>query len=431
MIAAVIERCAGIDVGKKFIVVCVMTGPANGEARSEIRTFGTTVGELKQARAWITGEQCTHVILESTGTYWKPVFNILEGHVQVTLANPQEVKARKGHKTDQKDAWWLAHLLRHAMVTPSFIPPRPLRELRDLTRRRRKLIQMASAEKNRVGKVLEDANIKLGSVLSDIFGVSGQLMLEALLEGKADAAQVAQFARARAKKKIPALIAALEEHQMNDHHRDMIQLSLEHMRFLEEQLEKIDALIRHKIQQAGYQPQWELLRTLPAVQENAAAVLAEMGPDPAQFPSEKKLSSWGGLCPGNNRSAGRNKSSHTNQGNRWLRAALTESAWAVSRMKEGHLRDKFWRIASRGDPKRSRPVAVVAIAHDLLKLAYFVLQRGTPYEEKRGHAMSQEQKQRLIRHHIRRLGKLGVTVRLSPQPPTRSSCRAKSTSATD
>jgi transposase len=431
MIAAIIERCAGIDVGKKFIVVCVMTGPANGEARSEIRTFGTTVGELKLARAWITAEQCTHVILESTGTYWKPVFNILEGHLQVTLANPQEVKARKGHKTDQKDAWWLAHLLRHGMVTPSFIPPRPQRELRDLTRRRRKLIQLASAEKNRVGKVLEDANIKLGSVLSDIFGASGQLMLEALLEGKADAAQIAHFARARAKKKIPALIAALEEHQMSDHHRDMIGFSLEHMRFLEDQLEKIDASIRHKIQQAGYQPQWELLRTLPAVQENAAAVLAEMGPDPAQFPSEKKLGSWSGLCPGNNRSAGRNKSSHTNQGNRWLRAALTESAWAVSRMKEGHLRDKFWRIASKGDPKRSRPVAVVAIAHDLLKLAYFVLQRGTPYEEKRGHAMSEEQKQRLIRHHIRRLGKLGVPVRLSPQPPARSSCRATSASATN
>ena len=147
MIAAVIERCAGIDVGKKFIAVCVMTGPANGEARFEIRNFGTTVGELKQARAWITSEGCTDVIMESTGTYWKPVFNVLEGHVRVALANPQEVKARKGHKTDHKDAWRLAHLLRHAMVTPSFIAPRPQRELRDLTRRRRKLIQTASAEK--------------------------------------------------------------------------------------------------------------------------------------------------------------------------------------------------------------------------------------------------------------------------------------------
>jgi transposase len=420
MIAALIERCAGIDVGKKFIFVCVMTGPADGEARSETRMFGTTVGGLQQARTWILEEGCTHVIMESTGAYWKPVFNILEGHVKVALANPHEVKARKGHKTDPKDAWWLAHLLRHAMVTPSFIPPRWQRELRDLTRRRCKLIQNGGAEKNRVGKVLEDANVKLGSVLSDVFGVSGQLMLEALLDGKADAEAIAQFAKAGARKKIPEIMASLEQHQMNEHHRRMIRFSLDHMAFLEEQLTEIDRLIREKIQQAGYQKQWELLRTLPAVKENAAAVLAEMGPDPSQFPSEKNLGSWSGLCPGNNRSAGRDKSSHTNPGNRWLRAALTESAWGVSRMKEGHLREKFWRIASKGDPKRSRPIAVVAIAHDLLTLAYFVLQRGTPYEEQRGKPMSEQQRQRLIQHHVRRLGKLGITVRVSP--PTLPQC---------
>jgi transposase len=425
MIAAVIERCAGIDVGKKLIAVCVMTGPANGEARSEIRSFGTTVGELKQARAWITAEGCTDVIMESTGAYWKPVFNILEGHVKVALANPHEVKARKGHKTDNKDAWWLAHLLRHGMVTASFIPPRPQRELRDLTRRRRKLIEAASAEKNRIGKVMEDANVKLGSVLSDIFGVSGQLMLEALLEGKADAAEMARFAQASAKKKIPEITAALEEHQMSDHHRTMIRFSLEHMRFLEEQLAAIDELIRRKIHEAGYEEQWELLRTLPAVKENAAAVLAEMGPAPAQFPSEKHLGSWSGLCPGNNRSAGRSKSGHTNKGNRWLRAALTESAWGVSRMKEGHLRDKFWRIAGRGPAQKNRPIAVVAVAHDLLTLAYFVLQRGTPYEEKLGNPMSEQQKQRLIRHHVRRLGKLGIPVRVAPPAAVRPSSGPK------
>ena len=426
MIAAVIERCAGIDVGKKFIAVCVMTGPADGEARSETRIFGTTVAELKQARSWITEEQCTHVMLESTGSYWKPIFNILEGHVKVALANPQEVKARKGHKTDQKDAWWLAHLLRHGMVTPSFIPPRPQRELRDLTRRRRKLIQIASAEKNRISKVLEDANIKLGNVLSDVFGVSGQLMLEALLQGKTpDATELADFARGSAKQKVPALVAALQEHQMREHHRQMIRFSVEHMRFIEEQLVDLDQLIRAKIEEAGYTKQWELLRTLPAVRDNAAVLLAEMGPDPTQFPDEKHLGSWSGLCPGNNRSAGRNKSSHTNTGNRWLRAALTQSAWAVSMMKTGHLRDKFWRIAAKGPPQRSRPIAVVAIAHDLLKLAYFVMQRGTPYEERRGQPMTEEQKQRLIRHHIRRLGKLGVPVRSSRPSavPTRSKCK--------
>ncbi len=264
-----------------------------------------------------------------------------------------------------------------------------------------------------MGKVLEDANVKLGSVLSDVFGVSGQLMLESLLQGKAKPAEIAQFAQASAKKKIPQIIAALEQHQMTEHHRRMIRFSLDHLEFLEKQVIEIDAFILQKIAEAGYQQQWELLRTLPAVRENAAAVLAEMGPNPAQFPSEKHLGSWCGLCPGNNRSAGREKSSHINPGNKWLRAALTESAWGISRMKEGHLREKFWRIAGKGDPKRQRPIAVVAIAHDLLKLAYFVLQRGTPYEEERGNPMTEQQRLRLVQHHVRRLGKLGITVRLS------------------
>ena len=251
MIAAVIERCAGMDVGKKFIAVCVMTGPADGEPRSEIRTFGTTVAELKQARTWITSEGCTDVIMESTGSSWKPVFHVLEGDGKVALANPHEVKARKGHKTDPQDSWWLAHLLRHGMVTASFLPPRPPRELRDLTRRRRKLIQNAAAEKNRVGKVLEDAHVKLGNVLSDVFGVSGQRMREALWKGKAAAAGMAQFAPASAQKKIPAITAAREEHQRNEHHRRMIRFSWEHMRFLEDPLGEIDPWIREKIQQAG------------------------------------------------------------------------------------------------------------------------------------------------------------------------------------
>jgi transposase len=421
MINAVIERCAGIDIGKKFLAVCVMTGPASGEARSEIRQFGTTVGELKNLLDWIESEACTDVIMESTGSYWKPVFNILEGHVRVALANPQEVKARKGHKTDNKDAWWLAHLLRHGMVTASFIPPRAVRELRDLTRRRRKLIQQAAAEKNRIGKVLEDANVKLGNVLSDVFGVSGQLMLESLLKGTAEPAEIAAFAKKKARQRIPEIIAALEEHTMNDHHRLMIRFSLDHLRFLEEQMIAMDEAIRNKIIEAGYSEQWQLLRSLPAVDENAATILAEMGPDPKQFPTEKKLGSWSALCPGNNRSAGRNKSSHTRTGNPWLRSALTQSAWAISRMKTGHLRDKFWRIASKGAPDRQRPIAIVAVAHDLLRLAYFVLQRGTPYEEERGKpVMTETQRQRLIRHHVRRLGKLGILLKPSPAPARRA-----------
>lgn len=414
MITAVIERCAGIDVGKKELSVCVMTGPADGEARYEIRTFGTTVGELKKMRAWVEGEQCTHAVMESTGSYWKPVFNVLEGCVQLQLANPHEVKARKGHKTDHRDAWWLAHLQRHAMITPSFIPPRAQRDLRDLTRRRKRVIETAAGEKNRVDKILQDANVKLSDVLSDIFGVSGQRILEQLLAGPAEPAALAALAHRTVKKKVPDIIAALNENQMRDHHRLLLGFSLEHLRFLEEQLLDIDNAIAALIREAGYQPQWELLQTLPGVQEHTAAVvLAEVGPNVKAFASEKKLSSWAGVCPGNHRSAGKDKSTGINQGSPWLKAALTESAWAVSHTKQGRLRDKYWRLAAK-----SRPKAIVAVAHDLLVLAYFVLLRGSPYEEKRGEPMSEAQRQSLIRHHVRRLGKLGIRVRCPSAAPS-------------
>lgn len=240
MISASIERCAGIDVGKKFLAVCVMVGPLEGEPRVEIRKFGTIRAELEGLRDWLKQQGVTHVVMESTGSYWKPVFNVLEDAVKVYLANPQEVKNRKGHKTDNKDGWWLAHLLRHAMIRPSLIPPRAIRELRDLRRRRKRLLGAGTSERNRVQKILEDANVKLGNVLTDLFGVSGQLMLEALLRGHAKPEEIAQFAKGRAKKKIPEMIAALKGHQMSDHHRRMIRYSVDHMRFLEEQIAQLE-----------------------------------------------------------------------------------------------------------------------------------------------------------------------------------------------
>src|SRR5450432_4504384 len=240
MISAAIERCAGIDVHKKFLAVCVMVGPLEGEPRIEKRRYGTTVSELNDLREWLQSQAVTHVVMESTGSYWKPVFNVLEEAVIVYLANPQEVKTRKGHKTDDKDGWWLAHLLHHAMIQPSFIPPRAIRQLRDLTRRRKRLLGNTTSERNRVQKILEDANVKLGNVLSDVFGASGQLMLDALLEGQATPVQVAQLAQRKAKKKIPQIIAALEGHQMSAHHRQLIRYSLDHLQFLEEQILKLD-----------------------------------------------------------------------------------------------------------------------------------------------------------------------------------------------
>jgi len=366
MIAAEIERCAGIDVGKEQLDVHVMVGPLAGEPRCEYRQFGTITAELKRLRQWLEAEGVTDVVMESTGSYWKPVFNVLEEGFKVYLANPHEVKNRKGHKTDKKDSWWLAHLLRHAMIRPSFVPPCGLRELRDLTRRRRKIIGVATSERNRVEKILQDCNVKLSSALSDLFGVSGQLMLEALLKGKATAEQIAQFARRKAKRKIPEIIAALEGPRMSDHHRRMIRYSLEHLRFLEEHIQELDKQIVAKIEALGYTGQWQLLQTVPGVKENSAArVLAEVGPDMGQFGSEKKLSSWAGVCPGNNRSAGKNKGSKTTKGNRWLRGTLIESAWGASGKKNCFLKQKFWRLATK---KQRKPPATMALAHTLLVL---------------------------------------------------------------
>lgn len=330
------------------------------------------------------------------------------------MANAQDVKNRKGHKTDKKDSWWLAHLLRHAMIRPSFIPPRGQRELRDLTRRRRKLLGVATGERNRVDKVLQEANVKLSSALSDIFGVSGQLMLEALLEGKATPEQIAALAQRKAKEKIPQIIETLEGHQLSDHHRTLIRFSLEHLAFLEQQILALDELIAAKIVELGYTPAMELLCSVPGLQETSAAnVLAEVGPNVDSFASEKHLSSWAGVCPGNNRSAGKEKGRKTPRGNRWLRGALTECAWGAAARKGCFLKQKFWRLATK---KQSRAPAAMATAHMILTLVYQVLKTGQPYQERGAPILDEKHKQRIIKHHVRRLGKLGIRVATTPLP---------------
>src|SRR5579859_7373055 len=397
MICAAVERCAGIDVGKEFLAVCVMTGPLQGEARKQTRRFGTVIAELERLRDWLKQEEVTHVVMESTGSYWKPVFNVLEDTVKVYVANPQEVKVRKGHKTDDKDGWWLAHLLRHAMIHPSFIPPRAIRELRDLTRRRKKLLGAGTGEKNRVQKILEDANVKLGNVLSDVFGVSGQLMLDALLKGKAEPAEIAEFAQRR--------------------------------RFIEEQIGKLDEDIVAKIKEAGLEREWKLVQSAPGLKETSAAnVLAEIGPDMSQFPSVRHISSWGGVCPGNNRSAGKNKSSHTTGGNPWLRAALTECAWAAAAKKGCFLKDKFWRITTKSGGKKAP--AIVAVAHTVLSLVYEALRTGEPYQKRKAVDLNPGQRARMIRHHVKRLGKLGVKARWNPPKQETKAVKTKNAKRT-
>jgi transposase len=403
MISAVIERCAGIDVGKRFVAVCVMTGPAQENPRVEHRKFGTIRAELERLREWLKSEGCTHVVMESTGVYWKPVLNILEDdaeyRMEVVLANAQQVKAVTGHKTDPHDARWLAHLLRHGMIRPSFIPPRAQRELRDLTRRRKQMVRAAADERKRVQKVLEDANVKIGDVLSDVFGLSGQLMLEALVAGKSSALDVAELARGNARKKIADLTAALEGHPMRDSHRFLITRAMRHLAFLADEIEALDQEIARSIGSPDLSQPNQLLQTIPGIRtQAAAAMLAEGGPNMKQFPGAAHFSSWSGIAPGNNESAGKRKRAPALRGNPHMKTALVESAWSASRTNGSEFQDRYQRLHPRIGHKR----AIVAVAHVLALRIYEVLQSGVPYQTARS-AHSESSAKRLIRHHSRRL----------------------------
>jgi transposase len=313
MICAAVERCAGIDVAKGLLAVCVMIGPLNGEALVQRRRFGTTVAELEALRDWLKQERVTHVVIELIGSYWKPLVNVLETDIQIYFADPEEVKKRKGHQTDDKDGWWLAHLLRHAMIHPSFVPPLPIRELRDLTRRRQRLLSETTAEKSSIQEVLEDANVQLGNVLSDLFGASGQLMLEALLDGKAQPEEIAKFAKRSAKRKIPSIVQALQRQRISDHHRQMIRYSVKHLHFLENEIGELDAAIAGKIKDAGLEQQWKELQKLPGIQDRSAAIiLAETSAEIEQFASPKDLPSLAQACVRATRAArGKNRACQT------------------------------------------------------------------------------------------------------------------------
>jgi transposase len=405
MIPAVIERCAGIDVGRKFIDVCVMVGDAHAVPTEEIRRFSTLNEDLERLKQWLQEQKITHVVMESTGSYWRPIHNVLDdGEMEILLANPQHVKNLRGHKTDRNDARWLAHLLRHGMIRPSFVPGRDVRELRDLTRRRKQMVGCAAEERNRVQRTLQEANVQLGIVLSDLFGESGLSMLDALMNPDATPEQIAELALKQARKKIPVLRKALEGHRMTDHHRRLIRHSMEHLAFLEEEIAELDQEIAAHVQ--GHEElrvASELAQSVPGIRQTAAAsIVAETGGDMSQFPDSGKLASWIGTCPGNNITGGKRKSSQTRKGNPWARQTLVECAWSATRKKNSEAQKYYGRMRTR---LKHKP-ALMATAHLLTVKLYEALATGKPYQEDPNPERTAAQCQRLLRHHSRRLKNL-------------------------
>jgi len=378
---AIVESCAGLDVHQETVVACVLRASLDARPRPQSRTFGTTTRELLELADWLVEQEITVVAMESTGIFWRPVWNILESHdFNLILANARQVKNVPGRKTDQRDAEWLAQLLRCGLVQRSFVPAVEQRDLRDLTRRRRALLQELSAEKNRVHKVLQDANVKLTSVVSDIFGVSGRALIAALSRGEEITADsVLALVKSNLRSKVPALMAAIDG-RIRPHHLKMIGFSLEHIDFIQRQVSTIEEVIETRIA-APFRDARELICTIPGIERSAAIeILAEVGTDMNVFQSDAHLASWAGVAPGNFESAGKSKSGRTAKGNRYLKSALVQCAWSASRTKDTRLSGRYRRLVRRlgRDGKKK---AVVATAHTILRIVYFVLSTGRPYLE--------------------------------------------------
>jgi transposase len=402
-----VERGCGLDVHQATVVACLLIVLKNGQVQKQVRTFGTTTRELLALRAWLLSQGCTHVAMESTGVYWKPVYAVLEGEaLEIVVANAQHVKKVPGRKTDVKDAEWIADLLCHGLLRSSFVPPKPIRELRDLTRYRRKLVESQTAERNRLLKLLESANIKLASVASDVFGVSGLLMLQALVEGKDTAQEMAQLAKKQLRKKIPELELALEG-KVEEHHRFLLKLQLDRLEAVEKDLALLEQRLQEKLQ--PYEAQVTLLDEIPGVDQTlAAAIIAELGVDMSVFGTVSQLASWAGVCPGNNESGGKRKSSRIPKGNIYLKAALVEAANAAAKAKGSYLRDKFYRLKARRGYKR----AAVAVAHKILVAIYHMFSHQVCYNELGDLYLDKLNKHHLTRNLVHRLERLGYTVTL-------------------
>ena len=401
------ERCCGLDVHKKSVSACLIGPGAAGSPEKEVRTFGTMTDDLLALAAWLRQAGVTHVAMESTGVYWKPIWNILEAESFVLiLANAQHIKPRRDKKTDVMDCEWIADLLRHDLIKPSFVPSREQRELRELTRYRTTLVRERSAELNRLQKTLEGANIKLASVVSDMNGKSAREMVQALVGGSTDTVAMADLARGKLRLKLPELQKALSG-RFAPHQRFMLVQQLAHIDQLDTNIDAVDSEIEERMR--PFAVEVEALDSIPGVGATTAhAIIAEIGVDMTKFPSASDLASWAKMCPGNNESAGKRYSGKTGKGNRWLRGILTESAHAAGRGKT-YLASQYHRLAAR----RGKKKAAIAVGHSILIVAYHILKQPTiPYQDLGARYFDERDKERLKYRLLHRLEGLGFKVAL-------------------
>jgi len=405
----VYERCCGLDVHKRKIVACLLTLDG-GKLQKDIRTFSTTTNALLALLDWLTGAGCTHVAMESTGVYWKPVYNILEGHLELLVVNAQHLKAVPGRKTDVKDAEWIAEWLQHGLLKASFVPPKFVRELRDLTRTRTSIVRDRAQAVNRLQKILEDANIKLASVATDITGRSGRAMLRLIITGETDEKTIAELAKGRMRAKLAELEQALIG-AVTDHHRFLLAEQLNLVEYYEGMIERLNSGVEKLL--LPFQKEIEILDSIPGVSQRTAEVLlAEIGTDMTRFPTHRHLASWAGMCPGNKESGGKRLSGKTRKGSPWLKSCLIEAAHGASHTKDKYLSAQYRRLVTRRGKKR----ALVAVGHSILVIGYHLLLRKEIYKDLGGNYFDEQHRRQVKIRLVNRLERLGYKVALQEKP---------------